>query len=61
MLNREFSKVRTKYGDVTVKASLLNGERIKCKPEYDDCKRLARENNLSINEIYSEINKELNK
>jgi uncharacterized protein (TIGR00299 family) protein len=61
MLNREFSKVRTKYGDVTVKASLLNGERIKCKPEYDDCKRLAKENNLSINEIYSEINKELNK
>jgi pyridinium-3,5-bisthiocarboxylic acid mononucleotide nickel chelatase len=61
MLDREFSKVRTKYGDVTVKASLLNGESIKCKPEYDDCKRLAKENNLSINEIYSEINKELNK
>jgi uncharacterized protein (TIGR00299 family) protein len=61
MLNREFSKVSTKYGEVTVKASLLNGERIKCKPEYDDCKRLAKENNLSINEIYSEINKELNK
>lgn len=61
MLNREFSRVSTKYGEVTVKASLLNGEKIKCKPEYDDCKRLAKENNLSINEIYSEINKELNK
>jgi pyridinium-3,5-bisthiocarboxylic acid mononucleotide nickel chelatase len=61
MLNREFSKVNTKYGEVTVKASLLNGEKIKCKPEYDDCKRLAKENNLSINEIYSEVNKELNK
>ncbi len=57
MLKREFSKVSTKYGDVTVKASLLNGESIKCKPEYDDCKRLAKENNLSISEIYAEVNK----
>ena len=60
MLNREFSKVNTKYGEVTVKTSLLNGEKIKCKAEYDDCKRLAKENKISISEIYSEINKELN-
>jgi pyridinium-3,5-bisthiocarboxylic acid mononucleotide nickel chelatase len=58
MLMREFAKVSTKYGEVTVKSSLLNGEKIKCKPEYDDCKRLAKERNVPISEIYSEVNKE---
>lgn len=60
MLKREFSKISTKYGEVTVKSSLLNGEKIKCKPEYDDCKRLAKDNNVSISEIYSEVNRKLN-
>lgn len=61
MLKREFNKISTKYGEVTVKSSLLNGEKIKSKPEYEDCKRLAKENNISLNEIYSEINKQLNR
>jgi pyridinium-3,5-bisthiocarboxylic acid mononucleotide nickel chelatase len=61
MLNREFSTVSTKYGEVTVKASLLNGEIIKFKPEYDDCKRLANERNVSLSEVYLEVNKQLNK
>jgi uncharacterized protein (TIGR00299 family) protein len=61
MLKREFNKLSTKYGEVTVKSSLLNGEKIKSKPEYEDCKRLAKENNISLNEIYSEINKQLNR
>lgn len=60
MLNRKFSKVKIKYGEVTVKISLLNGEEIKYKPEYSDCKKLALENNVHIGEIYSEVNKQMN-
>jgi pyridinium-3,5-bisthiocarboxylic acid mononucleotide nickel chelatase len=61
MLRREFNKLTTKYGEVTVKSSLLNGEKIKSKPEYEDCKRLAKKNNVPLSEIYSEINRVLNK
>jgi uncharacterized protein (TIGR00299 family) protein len=59
MLKREFSTVNTKYGQVTVKSSMLNGERVKCKPEYDDCKRLAKEHNVPIGLIYEEVNKKI--
>ena len=55
MLRRETVKVKTKYGDVTIKKGYLNGRIIKSKPEYDDCKKLARENGVNIQEIYESI------
>lgn len=57
MLNREFLKVNTKYGEVTVKNAYYQGELIKYKAEYEDCKRLAKENNVPIAEVYREFNK----
>ena len=59
MLEREFSTIKTSFGEVRVKTSLLNGEKLKAKPEYDDCKRLAKENNVPIALIYEEVNKQL--
>ncbi|GKU24895.1 nickel pincer cofactor biosynthesis protein LarC [Clostridium folliculivorans] len=59
MLNREFSKLTTKYGEVTVKNSYYKGELVKSKPEYEDCKRLAEENNVPISKIYNDIYKAL--
>lgn len=61
MLKREFSTVKTSFGEIRVKTSLLNGERIKAKPEYEDCKRVAKENNISISLVYEEVNKHLNR
>jgi uncharacterized protein (TIGR00299 family) protein len=55
MLAREFSKVTTNYGEVRVKNSILNGEKIKCKPEYDDCRNIAKEKNVPLNEVYEEV------
>ncbi|KPU27271.1 hypothetical protein TR13x_05855 [Caloranaerobacter sp. TR13] len=55
MLERDFSKVSTNYGEVTVKNSYYKGEKIKFKPEYEDCRRLAVENNIPIGEIYKEV------
>jgi len=55
-LEREFSTKSTKYGLVKLKSGFLNGERIKLKPEYEDCRKLANENNVSIGEIYRTIN-----
>ena len=51
MLKRDFSTVETKYGPVTMKQAYFKGKRIKSKPEYEDCKRLAGEKGVSILEI----------
>lgn len=53
-MNREFKMVDTPYGQATVKISTFD-EIVKMAPEYEDCKRLAIENNVAINEIYKEI------
>jgi hypothetical protein len=55
MLQRETVKVKTRYGEITVKNGCLNGRIIKSKPEYEDCKRLAKENGVSIQDIYKSI------
>ena len=55
MLRRETVKVKTRYGQITVKNGYLNNRIIKSKPEYEDCKRLAKEKSVSIQEIYESI------
>jgi uncharacterized protein (TIGR00299 family) protein len=54
MLRRGTQKVITKYGEVTVKNSYYKGRKVRSKPEYDDCRKLAIENNVSISEIQIE-------
>lgn len=56
LLKREYQKLQTKYGPVTVKTAIYNGKRLKSKPEYEDCIRLAKENNVPVHVIYQEIN-----
>ncbi len=51
-LERTFEKKQTKYGEITIKNGFFNGKKIKQKLEYEDCKKLANDNNVSINEIY---------
>jgi hypothetical protein len=55
MLKRDFSQQMTKYGELTMKNAYLRGRKIKSKPEYDDCRRLAREKGVSIREIYDSL------
>ncbi|MDD3223469.1 MAG: nickel pincer cofactor biosynthesis protein LarC [Clostridium sp.] len=55
MLERSFQKVETKFGTVNVKNGIYNGKIIKSKPEYRECRELAKKNNVSINEIYKEL------
>jgi uncharacterized protein (TIGR00299 family) protein len=53
-LKREIRTVQTELGEVRVKVVSVRGlERI--QPEYEDCARLAEENNLSLNEIYETV------
>ncbi|HWT75403.1 MAG TPA: nickel pincer cofactor biosynthesis protein LarC [Mobilitalea sp.] len=56
MLHREIEQINTKYGKVRVKKSYYQGELVKSKPEYEDCKRIALEQNLTLLEVYNEVN-----
>ena len=55
MLKRDFSTRSTKYGDVSIKNGYYRGQKIKSKLEYEDCKRLAKENGVSVKEIYDRL------
>lgn len=55
MLKRDFTKVATRYGEITVKNAYYKGRKIKSKPEYEECKKIAIKNSVSINEIYKEV------
>lgn len=58
MLNREISKVKTEYGDITVKKSYYRGKSVKYKPEYEECRAIAKERNISIDKVYKAIYKQ---
>lgn len=55
MLDREFSKVETEYGDITIKKSYYKGKLVKYKPEYEECKSIAKEKNISIHTVYKSV------
>ncbi len=55
MLRREYKKIQTKYGEITIKYAFLKGEMIKYKAEYDDCKKIALAKGIPIMNIYKEI------
>ena len=49
---RKFRKIQTLYGSLTIKEKILDGKAIQSVPEYDECVRLAKENGVSLAEIY---------
>lgn len=58
MLSREFSKVKTQYGEITIKKSYYKGKLAKYKPEYEECRRIAKEKCITLEEVYKEVYKE---
>lgn len=61
MLEREISRLRTRYGEVNIKTAIYKGQKLKSKPEYEDCVRLAREQGIPVHQVYREISGLLNK
>lgn len=57
MLQRTFKKISTQYGEITIKKAYYEGELIKYKPEYEECKELAIKNDVTIDTIYKEVYK----
>ena len=54
-LVRKFETIQTIYGEVTVKRSFYNGKEVSCKPEYDECKKIASEKGIPVKEVYNNI------
>ncbi len=57
MLRREMTEVDTSFGKVSVKNASYRGHRIRSKPEYEDCKRLARERGVTVRDILNSLPK----
>jgi uncharacterized protein (DUF111 family) len=52
-LRREFRKVQTDFGAVTMKISHLEDRPVNFAPEFEDCRRLAIEKGVAIKEVQS--------
>ena len=53
-LRRDFIQVKTQWGEIQAKRGYLNGTLVKTVPEYEDCKRLAEQNNVPLRQVYTE-------
>jgi uncharacterized protein (TIGR00299 family) protein len=54
-LEREIKTITTEYGDVKVKIGKREGRIVNTAPEYEDCKRIAKERGISIKDLYEKI------
>ncbi len=59
MLRREMVEVKTRYGKVDVKRSYYNGRVVNEKPEFEQCRLLAKKYHISLEEIRKEVYKNL--
>jgi pyridinium-3,5-bisthiocarboxylic acid mononucleotide nickel chelatase len=50
-LSREFHKIETGYGPVTMKVSLLDGRPVNYVPEFEDCRSLASDTGVALKEV----------
>ncbi len=54
-LSREIREIETAYGTVRVKISSRDGKIMTATPEYEDCKRLAEEQNIPLKTVMDEV------
>jgi uncharacterized protein (TIGR00299 family) protein len=54
-LVRKFETIKSIYGDISIKRSYYNGNEVSCKPEYEECKRIAAEKGIPVKEVYNNI------
>ena len=54
-LVRKLETIQTIYGKVAVKRSYFDTKEVSCKPEYEDCKRIAAEKEIPVKEVYNVI------
>lgn len=51
-LRREFTTVKTPFGEVTVKIGKLDGKVVQTAPEFESCRKVAEAAKVSVKEVY---------
>jgi pyridinium-3,5-bisthiocarboxylic acid mononucleotide nickel chelatase len=51
-LRREFTTVKTSFGEVTVKIGKLNGKVVQAAPEFESCRKVAEAAKVPVKEVY---------
>lgn len=47
-LDRKFVAVKTQWGEIKIKIGLLNGVEVNAAPEYEDCRRCAKQHSVPL-------------
>jgi len=47
----------TKYGNIRIKVGMFKGEIKNISPEYEDCKKFAKQHQVPLKEVYEEVKK----
>lgn len=55
MLEREYQKIKTPFGNVTVKIGKREGKIYTISPEYEKCKEISKKKGIPIKKVYEEI------
>ncbi len=53
-LTREWTTVATPWGDVRIKVAWMNGQVTNSAPEFEDCKRIAKEHGVPLKAVMQE-------
>ena len=59
MLRRETVKVKTSFGEIEVKRCYFKGSIVNEKPEFEQCRQLALEHKVTLEEVQKEVIKNL--
>lgn len=54
-LERRFRTVTTRWGEIHVKSGFYENNLVQEAPEYEDCRRVAEANGVSLKEVYAEV------
>ena len=54
VLEREMKTVNISWGSVRIKIGKFNGKVIQISPEYEDCKKIAYKEKVSVKQVYEE-------
>ncbi|MDP9579782.1 UNVERIFIED_ORG: uncharacterized protein (DUF111 family) [Bacillus sp. 1751] len=54
-LERKFHKLSTKWGTVTIKEGMYNGQVVQRAPEFEECKKIAQIYKVPLKKVYEHI------
>jgi uncharacterized protein (DUF111 family) len=59
ILKRDIREVNTSLGKVKVKEAILPSGKKRLSPEYDSCALIAKEKQIPVTQVFTQVNSEL--